>query len=77
MKKLLSDYQDLLTVNEACEVLRTERRTIYRHIREEKLPARKMAGKYLIPKAGIAMFIDEILSEPCYNNSCDGSDALQ
>ena len=74
--KTLSEYPDLLTVQEVCEILRVGRRTVYQHINESKLRSRMIAGKYRIPKASVIYFIDEISGDLCYNNNGDGSDTL-
>jgi excisionase family DNA binding protein len=76
MAKNLDEYPDLLTVHDVCEVLRVGRRTVYQYIQEQKIPAKKIAGKFRIPNIGIRKFINEIGGGICYNSSCDGSDAL-
>ena len=74
--KNLSEYPDLLTVQEACEILRVGRRTVYKYINDLSLRSRMIAGKYRIPKASVVNFIDEICKEVCYNDDGDGSDTL-
>ena len=74
--KPISDYPDLLTVQEVCEILRVGRRTVYKYINDSKLHSRLIAGKYRIPKASILNFIDEFCEDLCYNEDGDGSDTL-
>jgi len=64
--KSISEYPDLLTVAEAMEILRLGRRSVYQLIQEGTLTARKMAGKYRIPKQNIVQII-AISPEMCYN----------
>ena len=75
--KNLSDYPDLLTVQEVCEILRVGRRTVYKYINDSKLQSRIIAGKYRIPKESINNFISEICNCLCYNDKCDGSDTFR
>ena len=74
--RLITDYPDMLSVLDVMEILRVGRITVYQYIRENKLPARKMAGKYRIPKSGVIAFIREIESDLCYNSDGEGSGAL-
>ena len=74
--KSLSEYSDLLTVKEVCEILRVGRRTVYQHINDRSLQSRKIAGKYRVPKSSIKIFISEISGDLCYNNNGDSSDTL-
>jgi len=76
MAKPLRDYPDLLTIADVMEILRIGRFTVYRYIKENKLPAKKLAGKYRIPKTGIAAIIHEIEKDLCYNNGSRNSGAL-
>ena len=74
--KELSEYPDLLTVKEACCILRVGRRTVYQYINDRTLRSRKIAGKYRIPKISVINLIREINGDLCYTNTGDGSDAL-
>jgi len=72
----LRDFPDLLSVQDVCDILRVERRTIYKYIRNRTLASMKIAGKYRIPKVALTAFIRDIGKESCYNNPSDDSDAL-
>jgi len=74
--KTINDYPDLLTVAEAMEILRLGRRSVYQLIQEDSLGARKLAGKYRIPKQILVDMI-AISPEMCYNRDERNSDALQ
>jgi len=74
--KNISEYPDLLTVKEVCEILRIGRRTVYKYINDSVLRSRNIAGKYRIPKISVINFIDAINEDLCYNDNGDGSDAL-
>ena len=49
--------RDFLTVNEAAKVLRVGRRTVYRLVETGKVPAKKVGGRWRIPRAGLVEFI--------------------
>jgi excisionase family DNA binding protein len=59
------------------EVLRLGRRSVYQLIEDGTLAARKMAGKYRIPKRNLVEIISAISPEMCYNRKREISDALQ
>jgi len=73
----INEYPDLLTVAEAMEILRLGRRSVYQLIADGTLAARKMAGKYRIPKRNLVEIISAISPEMCYNKERESSDALQ
>lgn len=75
--KNLSDYPDLLTVQDICEILRVGRRTVYKYIKDSTLQARMIAGKYRIPKISVVKFIRDISGDLCYSNIGDGSGTLR
>lgn len=72
----LREYPDLLSVLDVMDILRIGRVTVYQLIREKKLAACKIAGKYRIPKSCVIKIVREVESESCYNNDSEGSDAL-
>ena len=75
--KSIDEYPDLLTVAEAMEILRLGRRSVYQLIDDGTLAARKMAGKYRIPKRNLVQIIGAISPGMCYNKERENSDALQ
>jgi len=63
MMKKLSDYPDLLTSEETCDVLRVGKRTVSKLIAAKTLKARKIAGKWLITNASIKAYMDSFDSD--------------
>ena len=74
--KILSEYPDLLTVQEVCAILRVGRRTVYKYINNNTLHSRKIAGKHRVQKISVKNFVHEINGNLCYNNISDDTDAL-
>lgn len=74
--RAIREYPDVLSVLDVMEILRIGRITVYKFIRENKLAARKIAGKYRIPKSSVIEFVREIENSSCYNSDSEGSDAL-
>ena len=75
--KNLSDYPDLLTVQDVMEVLRVGRIAIYKYIQSGELPARKIAEKYRIPKDSLISFMLANSYIQQYNDIRESSDAPQ
>ena len=73
--KSIKDYPDILNIQEVMEILRVGRVTVYHYIHENVLPARKMAGKYRIPKSGIIDILEEIEKDRYYLNHGEDSHA--
>jgi excisionase family DNA binding protein len=53
----------LLTVAEACEVLRISRWTFYQLVRQRQLPTVKIGSRRLVPSAAIGEFISRRIQE--------------
>lgn len=58
---LLEHWPDLLTLQEAAEILRTDPATVDGFIRAEKIAHTEMAGKVLIPRIFLENFIEKKL----------------
>lgn len=54
---MLNEYNDLLTVDELCEVLMIGRNTAYRILGSEKLPAFRIGRSWKIPKKSVEELI--------------------
>lgn len=54
---MFEDYPDILTVEEACEVLRVGYNTIYEYLNSGKLKAYRNGRVWRIPKQSIKDFI--------------------
>jgi excisionase family DNA binding protein len=52
------------TVPEAAELLRVSVVTLYREIRENRFPALKIRGRYVVPAKAIDELEQEALAEP-------------
>jgi len=72
----IREYPDILSVFDVMEILRVGRVTVYGFIQEKQLAARKIAGKYRIPKSSVVEYIREIENSLCYNDGSEDSDAL-
>lgn len=57
---MLSDYPDILTTEDVCNLLKVSKYTIYKLIRSKKLKAKKVAQHYRIQKAELLNFINAV-----------------
>ena len=54
---MLINYNDVLTIDEVCEVLRLGKNTVYGLIKDGTLPSMKLGKKYLITKDSLIKFL--------------------
>lgn len=54
---MLDGYGDILTVNDVREILKINRKTVYRLIESKKFFAKKIGKVYRIPKQSICEYI--------------------
>ena len=54
---MLEQYGDILTVNEVQEILKINRKTVYRLIKSKKFFGQKIGKVYRIPKQSICEYI--------------------
>jgi excisionase family DNA binding protein len=54
-----ADVPLTVSVIEACELLSVSRETLYRLVREELLPSRKVAGRRIFTKRALAEYLGE------------------
>ena len=54
---MLINYNDVLTIDEVCEVLRLGKNTVYDLIKDGTLPSIKLGKKYLITKDSLIKFL--------------------
>ena len=54
---MLEQYGDILTVNEVQEILKINRKTVYRLIKSKKFFGKKIGNVYRIPKQSICEYI--------------------
>lgn len=55
---MLSDYPDILTTIEACQLLKVSKNTLYKLIHSGQLKSKKIARHYRIPKSELLRFMD-------------------
>ncbi len=56
---MLEEYQDILTVDEACEAMRMGYNAIYEILKSGQLKAYRVGRRWRIPKSAILKFISE------------------
>lgn len=55
---MLSEYPDILTTLEVCQLLKISKNTLYKLIHSRQLKAKKVARHYRIQKSELLHFID-------------------
>lgn len=56
---MLEQYNELLTIDELCEILMIGKNLAYRLLTEKKIKAFRIGKKWKIPKASVADFLLE------------------
>ncbi len=56
---MLEQYEDILTIDELCEVLMIGKNHAYRLLTEKKIKAFRIGKKWKIPKSSVENFIME------------------
>lgn len=56
---MLSNYPDILTTKDACELLKISRHTIYKLIHANEIKAKKVARHYRITKYSLIQYLSE------------------
>jgi len=57
-------WSEIMTVDQVAAYLQLNRLTIYRHIREGRLPASKIGKAYRIRKGDVEWFLDSMRTRP-------------
>lgn len=57
MKKALSEYSDVISINELMEILGIGRNTAYRLINEGAIKTLKIGKRYIIPKQSVIVYL--------------------
>ncbi len=57
---MLSEYKDVLSVEEFCEILHICPTTAYKYLHNNIIPNRKIGKKIFIPKQGLIDFLMKI-----------------
>ena len=55
---MLDNYNDVLTVDEVCEVLRIGKNTVYKLLQSCQLKSKKIGKNYKIPKLYIIEYLN-------------------
>ena len=56
---MLDQYPDVLTVDDLAEILRINKATAYRLLKEKSIPCRRIGTAYRISKAAVLAFINQ------------------
>ncbi len=57
---MLSNYNDILSVKEVCEILHLCKNKVYELLNKGDIKARRIGRKFLIPKASLIDFINSV-----------------
>lgn len=57
---MLEQYNDILVVDDLCEILRCGKNTAYKLLQDREIASRIMGGKYIIPKSEVVKFLAQI-----------------
>ena len=57
---MLSEYPDILTTEEVCQLLKVSKNTIYKLIHSKQLKAKNVMRHYRIPKSELLHFMGVI-----------------
>ncbi len=62
--RVTPDWSDVMTVEQVAAYLQLHKLTIYRYIREGRLPASKVGKAYRIRKTDVEWFLDSMRTRP-------------
>lgn len=57
---MLNNYNDILNVNEVCEILHLGKNKVYELLNKRVIKARRVGRKFLIPKVSLIDFINSV-----------------
>lgn len=57
---MLEKYPDVIEIKDLCEILRIDRKTAYRLLKEREIHYRKIGRRYKIPKEFVIKYLHEI-----------------
>ena len=60
MEKKISDYPDVITIDDLCEILHIGKLKAYELLKEQIIKNRRIGKKFIIPLQSVQDFIDEI-----------------
>lgn len=56
---MLNQYEDIITIDELCEILMIGKNSAYRLLTENKIKAFRIGKKWKIPKSSVEKFITQ------------------
>ena len=60
MVKKITDYPDVITIDDLCEILHIGKLKAYELLQEQIIKNRRIGKKFIIPRQSVQNFIDEI-----------------
>ena len=54
---MLERYNDILTVDDMCDILHMGRNSIYNLLQSKEIPNKKIKNKYIIPKDNLIEYL--------------------
>jgi hypothetical protein len=60
MVKKVTDYPDVITIDDLCEILHIGKIKAYELLKEQIIKNRRIGKKFIIPRQSVQDFIDEI-----------------
>ena len=57
---MLAKYDDVLSIDDVCEILHIGKNTAYKLLGSNEIPNRKIRRKYIIPKIGMINYLNKI-----------------
>lgn len=60
MVKKITDYPDVITIDDLCKILHIGKLKAYELLKEQIIKNRRIGKKFIIPRQSVQNFIDEI-----------------
>lgn len=60
MVKKITDYPDVITIDDLCEILHIGKIKAYELLKKQIIKNRRIGKKFIIPRQSVQDFIDEI-----------------
>lgn len=59
---MLENYPEVLTVDEAAEILRTSKKSIYKILQSDTIKGAMIGGRYIIPKKNVIDYLSNLFN---------------
>ncbi len=56
---MLSDYPDILTINDICKILNFSQKTVYKLVHSKEINAKKICRQFRIQKTELLRYLNE------------------